>query len=224
MTISIGAGITIGAGISIIAAGGGGGGGPNIGDAYQGGYYAGDISTTGNGVANFRLVVAPAATGQNSAIRWKETESATPGTQSDIDGPTNSANMNNSDHPAAQFCEGLTIGGFSDWYMPAKNELEVLYYNLKPSTTSNLTSSGINPNSVPPRGSNYSAGVPDQTSATDFRSPSGAQAFTPGYYWTSTELSTFTTWARAQGFGNGEQNSGTKRTLLAVRAVRRVAV
>ena len=32
--------------------------------------------------------------------------------------------MNDANHPAAQFCEGLTIGGFSDWYMPAKNEQE----------------------------------------------------------------------------------------------------
>jgi hypothetical protein len=32
---------------------------------------------------------------------------------------------------AAQFCEGLTIGGFSDWYMPAKNELGSLLLQFK---------------------------------------------------------------------------------------------
>jgi hypothetical protein len=35
-------------------------------------------------------------------------------------------------YPSAHFCNNLTVGGFTDWYMPAKNELEVCYYNLKP--------------------------------------------------------------------------------------------
>ena len=56
---------------------------------------------------------------------------------------TNSTNMNNASHPAAQFCEGLTIGGFSDWYMPARNELEICYYNLKPTTQNNNTGGGV---------------------------------------------------------------------------------
>jgi hypothetical protein len=90
------------------------------------------------------------------------------------------------------------IGGFSDWYMPAKNELEVCYFNLKPTTTSNNTSSGINPNAVPARASNYTGGLeilpkPQQ----QLFKQAGQKRFTAGY-WSSTEFSA--TNARPQWF------------------------
>lgn len=192
-----------------------------IGSAYEGGYYAGQISTAGNGVADFYLVVAPKSTGESASKQWKTSQTSTAGTSSVIDGPTNSSNMNNASHPAAQFCKGLSIGGYSDWYMPARNELEVCYYNLKPTTTSNDTSSGTNTNAVPSRGSNYTSGTPAQTAATDFKS-GGSQAFAAGEYWSSTEFSG--TKARAQTFLNGYQGFGGKTYSLRVRAVRRVAV
>jgi hypothetical protein len=129
--------------------------------------------------------------------------------------------MNNASHPAAQFCEGLTIGGFSDWYMPAKNELEVCYYNLKPTTTSNSISSGINANAVPARASNYTAGTPAQTSATNFQS-TGSEYFATAIYWSSTEATS--TYARRQTFNDGGQYSGSKTYTSRVRAIRRVAV
>jgi hypothetical protein len=103
----------------------------------EGGFFAGQISTAGTGVADYNLVIAPKSSGENSSKQWKTSNTSTAGTSSVIDGPTNSANMNDASHPAAQFCEGLTIGTFSDWYMPAQNELEVCYFNLKPTTTSN---------------------------------------------------------------------------------------
>jgi hypothetical protein len=115
---------------------------PVIGAAYQGGFFAGQISTAGNGIADYNLVIAPKSSGENSSKQWKTSNTSTAGTSSVIDGPTNSSNMNNASHPAAEFCEGLTIGSFSDWYMPANNELEVCYFNLKPTTLSNsITSS-----------------------------------------------------------------------------------
>ena len=193
---------------------------PVIGSAYEGGYYAGKISTAGNGTADYYLVVAPKSSGE-SILQWKTINTSTSGTSSVIDGPTNSANMNNASHPAAQFCEGLTIGGFSDWYMPARNELEVCYYNLKPTTNSNNTSSGTNTNAVPSRGSNYTSGTPAQTSVSDFQS-GGAQAFAAGAYWSSTEFSS--TNARLQDFGFGFQSNDSKVNVYYVRAVRRVAV
>ena len=130
--------------------------------------------------------------------------------------------MNNASHPAAQFCEGLTIGGFSDWYMAAINELDVCYFNLKPTTDPNSTASGINANAVPARASNYTTGDPAQTSATDFRDPSGTEYFAADGYWSSTEFSA--TAARLQGFPNGYQNTGGKNYVFRVRAIRRVAV
>lgn len=194
---------------------------PSIGSAYEGGYFAGQISTAGNGVASHNLVIAPVSTGESSSKQWKTSNTSTSGTSSVIDGPTNSSNMNNASHPAAQFCEGLSIGGYSDWYMPAKNELEVCYYNLKPTTTSNNTGSGTNTNAVPSRSSNYTAGTPAQTSATDFKS-GGSQAFAADYYWSSTEYSATDAWG--QDFGNGSQYNYNKTFNFRVRAVRRVAV
>jgi hypothetical protein len=138
--------------------------------------------------------------------------------------------MNDASHPAAQFCEGRTSGGFTDWYMPAKNELEVCYYNLKPSTTANVTFRGTNPNSVPARGSSYTSGTPAQTSAAAFQS-GGAEAFDSiRQYWSSTQYSGTSPppgpYAWQQKFGNGGQYYATKVNTYngGVRAIRRVAV
>ena len=192
-----------------------------IGQSFGGGYYAGQISTAGNGTADYYLVVAPVSSGENSSKQWKTSNTTTAGTTSVIDGPTNSANMNNASHPAAEFCEGLTIGGFSDWYMPAKNELEVCYYNLKPTTTLNNTSSGTNTNAVPSRSSNYTSSVPGQTSAADFKD-TGAEDFAAAFYWSSTEGSASNAWR--QDFSSGYQLLSSKFNSLRVRAIRRVAV
>ena len=127
------------------------------------------------------------------------------------------ANTNN----AAGLARLFAGGGFSDWYLPAKNELEVCYFNLKPTTTSNNTASGINANAVPARASNYTAGTPAQTSATDFQT-GNTEAFFAGVHWSSTEISATT--AGDQGFGAGTQYSSLKTGADYVRAIRRVAV
>jgi len=199
----------------------GGGGGLTIGSALGGGFFAGQISTAGNGIADFNLVIGPVASAQSS-LQWKIVNTSTAGTSSVIDGPANSTAMNDASHPAAQFCEGLTIGGFSDWYMPAKNELEVCYYNLKPSTALNNITFGTNTNAVPSRGSNYTTGTPAQTSAAAFVTSTGAEAFTVGVYWSSTEYSAPGAWN--QYFNNGSQYFNGKNNSSNVRAVRRVAV
>ena len=194
--------------------------GLKIGDAYEGGFFAGQISTAGNGIADYNLVVGPVSSAQSS-LQWKTTNTTTAGTNSVINGPANSSQMNNASHPAGQFCEGLTVGGFTDWYMPAKDELEVCYYNLKPDTTSNVTSSGANPYSVPARASNYTTGNPARTSAAAFTS---TEAFTANMYWASTQGNTISAWF--QYFSNGTQRYTFryKNESHNVRAIRRVAV
>ena len=146
------------------------------------------------------------------------------GADSVIDGPQNTADIvadgSSTVYPAGHFCNDLVIGGFSDWYMPATNELEICYYNLKPTTTNNNTSFGINSNAVPARASNHTTGDPAQTSATDFQS-TGAEDFTD-YYWSSTESSGTTAWLHY--FTNGTQYNTNKAASFRVRAVRRVAV
>lgn len=198
------------------------GGLPAIGGAYEGGFFAGQISTTENGVATHNLVIGPLSTAQ-STLAWKTSNTDSPGTASFIDGPTNSSNMNNSSHPAAQFCEGLTIGGFSDWYMPALNELAVCYFNLKPTTENNTTAWGINANAVPKRDSNYTTGVPARTSATVFQT-GGAEAFSAATYWSSTQRSSSAGWVNRFDDGGQFSNYVSKTTEYRVRAVRRVPV
>lgn len=192
-----------------------------IGQVFGGGFYAGQISTTGNSVADYNLVIGPVASAQSS-LQWKTTRTATAGTSSDIDGPANSTAMNNASHPAAQFCKGLTVGSFSDWYMPARNELDVCYFNLKPSTQINDTNSGINANAVPARASNYTTGTPAQTSAAAFVTSTGAEAFSLAVYWTSTQYST--PFGKTQPMTNGQFKYENKDNSYNVRAVRRVAV
>lgn len=195
---------------------------PPIGTAFGGGFYAGQISTAGNGIADYNLVVGPVASAQTSGVQFKTTQTTTAGTSSVIDGPTNSSNMNNASHPAAQFCEAVNVGGFTDWYSPAQNELEVCYYNLKPTTTSNNTSSGTNTNAVPSRGSNYTAGTPAQTSAAAFKVTTGAQAFNDSGYWSSTQVNAALGFS--QYFGTGYARGVYKYESYRVRAIRRVAV
>ena len=193
-----------------------------IGAAYGGGFFAGQIDQSGT---IYNLVVGPVASAESSSQQWKNANTATTGADSVIDGPQNTADIvahgNATVYPAAHFCNDLVIGGFSDWYMPAKNELEVCYYNLKPDTTSNNTSSGTNTNAVPSRGSNYTSGTPAQTSATDFKD-TGTEDFSAAPYWSSTEFSA--TAACYQAFDIGYQSFNGKSAPFRVRAVRRVAV
>ena len=190
---------------------------PDIGDAYEGGFFAGYISHTDNGVATHGLIVAPSASGYNgqAILAWKTTNTSTAGTTSPFDGAINSANMNNASHPAAQYCEGLTIGGYSDWYLPARYELDIAYENLKPTTTSNSTLWGINPYSVPERTVNRTAGAPAQTSLAAFQA-GGAEDFVAGAHWSSTEASATAAWLLIFSDGtqnglNGKLNSGYVR-------------
>ena len=192
-----------------------------IGEAYEGGFFAGYISHTDDGVATHALIVAPAATGATTNKQWKTANTTTAGTTSSFDGAANSANMNNASHPAAQFCEDLSIGGYSDWYLPARYELDIAYENLKSTTGSNSTSWGINPYSVPERTVNRTAGAPAQTSVAAFQS-GGAEAFVAGDHWSSTEFSSTNAWLL--GFNVGDQAAFSKTNNGRVRAFRKLAL
>lgn len=195
---------------------------PPIGAPFGGGFFAGQIGVSG--VATHNLVVGPLSSAQTS-LAWKNDNFATAGAESQIDGPQNTADMvadgNSTVYPCAHFCNNLVTGGFDDWYMPARNELEVCYFNLKPTTQNNQTGSGINPNAVPARASNYTTGNPAQTSAAVFQT-GGAEAFTDFIYWCSTESPPVA--ANAQFFSSGAQVNYPKTYSFRVRAVRRVPV
>jgi len=196
------------------------------GQSFGGGLFAGYISHTADGVPTHALIVAPRDTGASgtgytltTGLRWQSTTSTT-GATSPFDGAANTALMTNS--PAADFCTGLTINGFSDWYLPARFELDIAYENLKPTTTSNNTSWGINDYSVPKRTVNRTAADPTQTSITAFQS-TGSEPFVDNPHWSSTEASSGNAWRI--DFSSGFQNSNTKTvTTTRVRAFRRVAL
>jgi hypothetical protein len=200
---------------------------PNIGDAYGGGYFAGYISHAADGVATHRLIVAPRATGatgtgyaQTTMPVWKVVNSATIGSDSTFDGAANSADLvaaDINDHPAAKFCQDLSINGFTDWYLPSRLELDIAYFNLKPTTQNNITSWGENAYSVPARTTKYTSGDPAQTAVAAFQS-GGSEAFVNQAHWSSTEYWTVS-------FGIGQQLLPASRNLgRPVRAFRREAI
>ena len=195
---------------------------PNIGAPYGGGYIGGKISVLG---VQYYLIVAPKASGENSSRTWG-TYGVTTGITSVINGPTNSAALAalGAAYQAAVFAEGLTIGGYTDWYLPAKNELEVLYYFLKPTTNANNTSFGSNANAVSPEpiSTNYTSGSPAQTSAGIGFRTGETEAFASLPYWSSTENNSTGAWI--QTFIDGAQDNDFKFIGNYVRAVRRIPV
>jgi hypothetical protein len=98
-----------------------------FGDPYGGGYYMG-ITCSVNG-ACYYLIVSPNATGC-ACCAWKTSLTSTAGTCSLVDGYANTyPALNNTTHPAGHFTATRTINGFSDWYLPAINELSTIYNN-----------------------------------------------------------------------------------------------
>lgn len=199
---------------------------PDIGGSLEGGFYAGLISQNADGVATHALIVAPASSGYNgeSTLTFKTSNTGSSSMTSLFDGATNTANNANTSHPAANYCAGLTIGGYSDWYLPALYEMEIAYYNLKPSTTSNnTTSSGGNSYAVPARPGAYTTGTPSRTTVSAFQS-GGAEDFLTEDHWTSTQYSGSSGQAWLFAFNNGEQRTEDKNNAFYVRAFRKVAL
>jgi len=218
-----------------------------FGEAYGGGYYAGNINQGG---VEYYIIVAPKSSGQSSSLQWYVSDRVSPAETVTVNnGAASSASMNSASYPAAQFCEGRNINGYTDWYLPARDELEVCYRNLKPTTQANAVESfarsfrsitvnnptspgypefddnssdkfGRNRSSVP-AGFTYTAGSPAQTSVTIFQS-GGSEAFDAARYWTSSRVFNYSVWY--QDFYDGWQGSGSAVTSFRVRAVRREPV
>ena len=241
--IIIGGGVSIGDGISVI---------PErpttIGQAFGGGYYAGlfNANADGSGIPTHYLIVAPKETGEMVDVPWSVVNTYY-GASSYSDGPNNTSSiMANSvmtlEAPAALFCgdtcnQNGGIGGFTDWYMPALYELDVIYYFLKPNTTPNFTRGGVgdNPCAVAPQPINtyYTSGDPAVTSAGLFTQISGNQYFIPvnwefpNQYASSTEYDA--EYVRTVDFAEGATSLGFKvyqglPSLYNVRAIRRIPV
>jgi hypothetical protein len=205
-----------------------------VGTPYGGGYVAGFISTNANSIATHALIVAPAATGATGTgytltanLAWKVDTTDTAGTTSIFDGVANTAAMVTAgiaNHPAAEFCVGLSIGSFTDWYLPAPNEMDIAYFNLKPTTAANVTNSNLsNAYSVPARSISMSTGYPAQTQNALFQS-GGAEAFVAGIHWSSQQGSSGRSWVCNYSDGAISQTAQTRTVTNRVRAFRRIAL
>jgi microcystin-dependent protein len=152
-----------------------------IGDAVFGGYYAGPISTAGNGTADYGIIISPKAQGQYNG--WMQLSKNGNLSNSAFDNPSYGfpaseygANDPLNGFPALDWVRSLNINGFTDWYLPSLGEMQIIYTNLKPSNLNNVTTYGINPYAVPPRGSNYTATNPGVTSVSAFVDGTGSES------------------------------------------------
>jgi hypothetical protein len=233
---------------------------PVLGASFGGGYFAGAYSSTGDGVATHLLVISPKATGEksptnpSSGLNYRTSQSAI--STNLYDGYANQQAMIAIDatlaiFPAAQFCKNLTIGGYTDWYLPSLMEMEILYWNLKPTSVGDRTigvqgnTQGYNAYAVPSRASvswNTGSG-PNQTSVSIFQDGQSQAFITSGsvngnapFYWTSSSNGSTQAWwlTPRNGYGSGGWgyyydvmnygSTGDGRVTLTCRAIRKVAL
>lgn len=205
-----------------------------IGTAMLGGYLAGKRTY---GADQYAIIVAPKSTEVSRQYFSSGTDNSNTTATGWVDGLANSNAINDSSHPAAQYCRSLTTGGYNDWYLPARAELSFVFTKFKPSTTLNFEQSPYrnttyftSGNGVDGGGNGqentfnvnpYTTTDPAQTTVTAFRS-GGAQAFSTGTYIASNSHTTSNCWG--QQFSDGKQVSVSKTTSSTVRAIRRVPV
>ncbi|MBT12276.1 MAG: DUF1566 domain-containing protein [Oceanospirillaceae bacterium] len=188
-----------------------------IGAAMEGGYFAGVINVAGT---HYGLAVSPKA-GDLDPMPWGETGPDI-GATSCCDGMANTLAMADAGSELAQAIRKLNLDGYDDWYLPARDEQEMLYRQFKPLAHSNAATfrDGDNPSSVP-GGYPYTAETPPQTTVEVFQAD-GPEAFEPRFYWASTQYSANFAWD--QDFANGTQGIDPKGVALRARAVRRFLI
>lgn len=203
--------------------------------------------------AKYRVVVAPKASGETSNIAWKNAATAGPtDTQTLVEGRASTYAMaaagTSTVYPMAWWARNLSIGGYTDWHVPSRDEFEVMWRNLKPNSINNslttrptairnyqnkgayadaTNSNGENYNSSP-YGAPYTGTVPGITSVTAFTS--GGEAFQnlvtagSGYYTSTEHNDTSAVYIETNQSNVGMVTTITKTTASAtnfVRAVRR---
>ena len=237
------------------------------GAAAAGGYFAGMIDTVAGTIdaadayqtgQEFALLVSPKSMERAPGLKWcaKATDSIIANAKTRWDGLAATdvlIALNDSDYEVADYIEAERVSdpapateSGSDWYLPAMDELELMYRNLKPNDANNRTDSqaanggafpsplsthGVNPSSDPV-GTAYtnSPRDPDETPLALFKA-GGSQVLSQLYYWSATEAAGGATQGRAwaQNFtssgSEGAQNTGVKAsTGISVRPARRVVL
>jgi hypothetical protein len=185
---------------------------PAKGDQIGGGTYVGDILVEG---VVYGLIVAPKFTGDFSGI-WHKKAKLIKGADSPNNGRKNTEEMVAADCPIALEVRDHKIGGFDDWHIPSRDELEIMYRQLKPTAYENANWCGVNASSVPVQNL-YTASNPSQTTLRDFQE-GGTEALEPTWYWSSTQYGQYSAWV--QHFNDGTQDYTDKYNYHRARAVR----
>ena len=209
---------------------------PEIGEEFMGGFFAGIIDTDANSAdidANdtrqtgkrYALIVSPKAIGEPSTeLEWRTSQTGVAEARTRWDGlyvtdyiiGGNAGSL--ADFPIFEFCDQVRTSdpvpddGGSDWYIPAMDELELLYRHFKPGTESNYGGNrssdfpeswqnGYNPSSDPQRPA-YTSSDPAQTTVADFQGSSGAETLQyegdtdTNFLWSATEADGDRAWVQ----------------------------
>lgn len=208
-------------------------------------------------MSRFRVIVSPKATGENASVsgslddfnEFGRVLAAT--TLADGAQATAALAAVSRDtqpmYPAAQWCSTRSISGYDDWYLPARDEFELVYRNLKSVTTNNsvanrenstynyttagnygdtgTVTTGRNRNSYPV-GASYTLTDPAQTNALPFRQ--GGEQALDGIYHTSSDFlyddAEAIMYEWVQNMTTGAQSGSPTRGALKARAVRRSVI
>lgn len=192
---------------------------PSIGEQLGGGFYSGRLIVPEGA---FAIVVA-GKEGEIAADRWNKNLKRVDGATSFYDGMANTIAMADAGSRIARAALDLRIGGFDDWYIGARDELELVYRHLKPSADKNwVHRNGENPSSFPV-GYPYTATAPGQTAIEAFRE-GGEHALALEPYWASTQREDGAGCAWVQGFGDGDQYYDHKDYGRRARVIRRISI
>ena len=188
---------------------------PAIGQAYGGGFVTG---ITRDPVTGKRYLHITAGAAHELVGKWGEYGEKIDGADSFTDSLANTKAMAAAGSELAAKVLALSIEGFTDWVIPARDVQELQYRHFKPTTEENWAGarSGDNPNSEPV-GLLYSEEDPAQTAHAAFQE-GGAEAFRDTWYWSSSQRSANS--AFGMPFGDGSQDVTGKDDELRVRPVR----
>lgn len=188
---------------------------PGIGQAYGGGFVTGITRDPDTGKRYLNITAGAA---HELVGAWGKYGEKIEGADSFTNSRANTEAMAAAGSELAQQVLGLTIGGFADWAIPARDVQELQYRHFKPTTEANWQygRSGDNPNSEPV-GLLYTDESPIQTSVESFRED-GPEAFQERAYWSSSQRSAYS--AFGMYFGVGIQDTIVKSDELRVRPVR----
>lgn len=215
--------------VAPVAEGGGGSTHPltppsEIGESFEGGYYAGMYSVTGTNSPTHFLVVAPKAyEWYGNTFGLVDTSVAT----SRYDGNVNMQLLNNANYPLFQAVANLNIGGKTDWYIASEFETVAIMENFISNEATMSSYSGVNPYKMLRSNVAYGNGfTPWRTPAVAFQDAGDQKFVGYSYYMTSTQSDAETNKYKAYSWnagGLGNENK-TLSTDVYTRPIRKVPI